>query len=77
MRVIPLTSLLSHKGRGVSPNLNDTLSLDVKELLTQALKERGLEMRGKGYKKRPVACPYILTIATKPRAINLLRQAGF
>ena len=78
MRVIPLTSLLSHKGRGSrSPNLDDTLSLDVKELLTQALKERGLEMRGKGYKKRPVACPYILTIATKPRAINLLRQAGF
>ena len=40
MRVIPLTSLLSHKGKGCrSPNLEDTLSLDVKELLAHALRE--------------------------------------
>ncbi len=33
MRVIPLTSLLSHKGRGGrSPNRVDTLSLEVKAL---------------------------------------------
>ena len=33
MRVKPLTSLLSHKGRGSRiPNLDDALSLDVKEL---------------------------------------------
>ena len=31
MRVIPLTSVLSHKGRGCrSPNQNDTLGLEVK-----------------------------------------------
>jgi hypothetical protein len=33
MRVIPLTSILSHKGRGSrNPNLDDTLRVDVKEL---------------------------------------------
>ena len=39
MRVIPLTSLLSHKGRGgLTPNRNDTLSLDVKVLFKHALR---------------------------------------
>ncbi len=38
MRVIPLTSLLSHKGRG-SPNRDDTLSLEIKELFKHTLKE--------------------------------------
>ena len=37
MRVIPPTSLLSHKGRG-SPNPDDTLSLDVKELFKHTLR---------------------------------------
>ena len=37
MRVIPLTSLLSHKGRG-SPNRDDTLSLEIKELFKHTLK---------------------------------------
>jgi len=36
MRVIPLTSILSHKGRG-SPNRDDTLSLEIKELFKHAL----------------------------------------
>ncbi len=37
MRVIPLTSLLSHKGRG-SPNRDDTLSLEIKELFKHTLR---------------------------------------
>ena len=36
MRVIPLTSILSPKGRG-SLDLDDTLSLDVKELFKHTL----------------------------------------
>ena len=41
MRVIPLTSVLSHKGRGTrSPNLEDTLSLDVKDLFKPTLRDR-------------------------------------
>ena len=40
MRVIPLTSLLTHKERGSrSPNLDYTLSLDVKELFKHTLRE--------------------------------------
>ena len=38
MRVIPLTSLLSHKGRGSrSPNRDYILSLDVKNLFKHLL----------------------------------------
>ena len=34
MRVIPLTSVLSHKGRGCrAPKRYDTLNLEVKELI--------------------------------------------
>ena len=42
MRVIPLTSILSHKGRGRrSPNLDDTLNLDVKELFKHTVRAPG------------------------------------
>ena len=44
MRVIPLTSFLSHKGRGSrTPNLDDTVSLDVRELFKHTLKRPGIE----------------------------------
>ena len=36
MRVIPLTSLLSHKGRG-SPKWDDTLNSEIKELFKRTL----------------------------------------
>ena len=39
MRVKPLTSILSHKGRGcLSPERDDTLSLEVRELFKHPLK---------------------------------------
>ncbi len=39
MRVMLFTSVLSHKGRGCRcPKLNDTLSLEVKELTKHALR---------------------------------------
>ncbi len=42
MRVIPLTSVLSHKGSGCRcPKRNDTLSLEVKELIKHALRGSG------------------------------------
>jgi len=38
MRVIPLTSILSHKGRGCrSPKRDDTLSLEIRELFKHPL----------------------------------------
>jgi len=38
MRVIPLTSILSHKGRGCRcPKRDDSLSLDVRELFKHPL----------------------------------------
>ena len=40
MRVIPLTSLLSHKGRGCrSQKQDDSLSLEVKKLIKHTLRE--------------------------------------
>ncbi len=52
MRVIPLTSLLSHKGRGCrSPKLDDTLSLEVRKLFKHPI--RGLQMKRGGFQTRP------------------------
>ena len=68
MRVIPLTSLLSLKGRGCrSPNLDDTLNPDVKELFKTPLRvdlanrsvwpegiaPKAIDKKGPGENKRP------------------------
>ncbi len=46
MRVIPLTSILSHKGRGSrNPKRDDTWSLEVKELFKHTLNSLVLEAR--------------------------------
>jgi len=42
MRVIPLTSLLSHKGRGCqSPKRDDTLSLEIEDFFNTPSNRRG------------------------------------
>ena len=46
MRVIPLTSILSHKGRGCrSPKRDDTLSLEIRELFKHPLRQLCINAR--------------------------------
>ena len=54
MRVIPLTSLLSHKGRGSrSPNRLDTSSLEVKKLFKHTLREGAVTPLNSPYEPVP------------------------